>query len=454
MNSRIPYSRRKFLADCGKAGVLAIAAPNILSSCNRDDRVNLGFIGMGGRAGSLLKHFILLDKVQVIGITDPFKERMEDRAGWVNNVYTKRMESSDSEVKYDMCKTYDNYEDLLANRKIDAVVIATPDHWHVPLSVAAIKAGKDVYVEKPLGMTIDQGVTLRKLVHKKNAILQYGTQQRSDKNFWLAVELTLREKIGKLERIDAWCPGQSPDYVTSKIPQPVPPGFNYDLWLGPAKKVPYTFDRCKPEGAYHIYDYAIGFIAGWGAHPLDIAQWGNQADNTSPIEYTGTGTFFSDDSLFDTINSWDMQCKYENGVDLRFFSYDKMQDYDASYLKDVHGHGTTFWGSNGWVSVDRGSIEVSNPEWLQFTVEPGEELAYKSAHHQQNFIDCVKSRKQPVSNIDAAVRSDTICHLGDILIRTGSKKLVWDPVHEDIMNPSTPMLRLQQRPQRKPYDII
>lgn len=452
MSKQVHYSRRKFLADCGKAGALAIVAPNILSSCNRNERVSIGFIGMGGRAHSLLKSFILLDHVQVTGITDPFKERMAERVEWVNNVYTKRKDSS--KVKYDKCQTYENYEALLANKKIDAVVIATPDHWHVPLSVAAIKAGKDVYVEKPLGLNIDQGVTLRKLVHKKNAILQYGTQQRSDKNFWLATELTLREKIGKLERIDAWCPGQNTDYVTSKAPQPVPPNFNYDLWLGPAKKSPYTHDRCTREGAWHIYDYAIGFIAGWGAHPLDIAQWGNQADNTSPIEYTGSGTLFPDDSLFDTINSWDMNCKYENGVNLHFFSYDKMPEYDASYLKDIHGHGTTFWGSDGWVSVDRGGIEVSNPAWLTFDVEPGEELAYRSTHHQQNFIDCVKIRKQPVSNIDTAVRSDTISHLGDILIRTGVEKLIWDPVHEDIMNPSTPMLRLQQRPQRKPYDII
>ena len=452
MGTQKSYSRRKFLADSGKAAALAVTLPNLLSSCHRKERVNLGFIGMGGRAHSLLKHFILIKQVQVTAITDPFRERMEERARWVNDVYAKRMEKG--KVKYDKCLTYDTFEELLANKKIDAVVIATPDHWHVPLSVASIRAGKDVYVEKPLGLTIDQGITLRKLVHKKNAIVQYGTQQRSDKNFWLAVELTLRKKIGNLEQIDAWCLGQNSDYVTSKAPEPVPPGFNYDLWLGPAKIAPYNHYRVSREGAWHIYDYAIGFIAGWGAHPLDIAQWGNQADNTSPVEYSGTGTFFPKDSLFDTINSWDLHCKYANGVKLHFFSYDRMPDYDASYLKNFTNHGTTFWGSDGWVSVDRSRIEVSNPEWLKLDVPPGEELAYRSTHHQQNFIDCVLSRKQPVSTIDAAVRSDTISHLGDILIRTKADVLKWDPVHEDIVNPSTEMMRLQQRPQRKPYDII
>lgn len=452
MNNLETSSRRKFLADCGKAGALAITLPTLLSSCHRDERVNLGFLGMGGRAHSLLKNFILLKDVQVTAITDPFKERMQDRAKWVNNVYAKRMETG--KAKYDTCKTYNNYKELLANKNIDAVVIATPDHWHVPLSAASLRAGKDVYVEKPLGLSIDQGIKLRKLVHDKNAMLQYGTQQRSDKNFWLAAELTLREKIGRLERIDAWCVGQNTDYITSKITEPVPSGFNYDLWLGPAKKSPYNHYRVSREGAWHIYDYAIGFIAGWGAHPLDIAQWGNKADNTSPVEYTGTGSFFPEDSLFDTINSWDLHCKYENGVKLHFFSFDKMPEYDASYLKDLHGHGTTFWGSEGWVSVDRAGIEVSNPEWLKLDVPPGEELAYRSIHHQENFIDCVKNRKQPVSNIDAAVRSDTISHLGDILIRSKAKKLRWDPVHEDILNPGTEMLRLQHRLQRKPYNII
>jgi len=447
--------RRTFIGNTALGLAASIAAPNLLTSCKPDNGVvNVAFLGAGGRASDLMKQFMLLRDMQIVGIYDPFKNRRDDRTAWVNEIHTKRNEQADSKVKYDPCTAYDNYEKLLSNKKIDAVVIATPDHWHVPLSYAAIGAGKDVYVEKPLGHTIEQGQILRALVKEKKAILQYGTQQRSSRDFWLAAELTVREKIGKLERIDAWCPGQNTDYVTSKETMPVPEGFDYDVWLGPAKVSPYTKDRCTSEGAWHISDYAIGFIAGWGAHPLDIAQWGNQSDDSGPVKYTGTGSYFPKESLFDTLNEWDVHCEFANGVKLHFFSEQHMPEFCTDYREKFETHGTTFWGTNGWVSVDRGGIHASDPELLNFTVEPGQEKCYVSENHYANFIECVKSRKQPICTIGSAVRSDTISHLSNILIATGASELRWDPEKEEIIDPTPEMKAMLHCPQRSPYNII
>ncbi len=448
--------RRQFIHNTARGLAVGMVAPYILTSCGNssDGKVNVGFLGVGGRGQALLKHFMLLDDVQVLGIYDPFEDRRNDRAVWVSEVHEKRNANKDIKFKYEKCMAHDSYAALLDDKRIDAVVIATPDHWHVPLSYAAVDAGKDVYVEKPLGLTIEQGQILRKKVHEKKAILQYGTQQRSNRNFWLAAELTVREKIGKLERIDAWCPGQNREYTGSTEPIPVPGGFDYDVWLGPAPVTPYTKDRCTSEGSWYVYDNAIGFIAGWGAHPLDIAQWGNQSDDSGPVKYRGTGSLFPPGGLFDTINDWDIHCEYANGVKMHFFSHQHIPEYVGDYRPDVKLHGTTFWGSNGWVSVDRAGIHASDPELLKFTIEPGREKCYVSTHHQGNFIECVKSRKQPICTIDAAVRSDTISHLGNILIRSGASELRWDPEKEEIIDPTPAMKEMLHRPQRKPYDII
>ncbi len=447
--------RRTFIRNTSMGAAAAFVAPHILTSCkDSNDFVNVGFFGVGGRGGGLLVKFASLPGVQIAGIYDPFEERRNKAAKQVNDKYDKFNADNKNKVKFGKCIAHDSYQSLLDDKNIDAVVIATPDHWHVPLSYAAVDAGKDVYVEKPLGLTIEQGQILRKKVHEKNAILQYGTQQRSGHQFWLAAELTVRGKIGKLERMDVWCLGQNREYNGSTEQIPVPAGFNYDTWLGPAPVSPYTKDRCTSEGSWYIYDNAIGFIAGWGAHPLDIAQWGNQSDNSGPVKYTGTGSFFPKGGLFNTLNKWDLHCEYENGVNMHFFSNDYADEYVNGYREKHHDHGTTFFGTNGWVSVDRGGIYASDPEILKLEVAPGEEMCYVSKDHQNNFIECIRSRKQSISNIDSAVRSDAISHLGDVLIRSGAPELRWDPVKEVIVDPTPEMTALMHRDQRKPYDII
>jgi predicted dehydrogenase len=323
----------------------------------------------------------------------------------------------------------------------------------VPIAIAAAQAGKHMYVEKPLGVSMQQDQAVRAAVKRYGVVFQFGTQQRSGRNFRFACELVRNGRIGELQTIHAWCPrGESGGSTT---PVPVPAGFDYDMWLGPAPYAPYTEDRCAAEtymrkGTYHIFDYALGFIAGWGIHPLDIAQWGNGTDDTCPVEYEGTGTYPTE-GLFDTCVTWDVRCRYANGVKIRFMSDDVVKPLIEEYHPRSIDHGTTFVGSEGWVSVDREGIYADPPSLLKSEIGPDEIHLYESNHHQQNLLDCIKSRSQTISHIDAAFQGDAICQLSEIAVRTG-RKIRWDPKKEEIIGDDAAS-RLLTRPMRSPWHL-
>jgi hypothetical protein len=399
--------------------------------------------------GGHVSGFVRLKDAQIVALCDPFKSRRDEKAELVSTEYAKEK----SRGSYKACTTYNDFRELLARDDIDAVVIATPDHWHVPIAIAAARAGKDMYVEKPLGVSVAQNQALRDAIGSNGNVFQYGTQQRSGRNFRFACELARNRRIGELHTIHVWCPRGERGGSTEPIP--VPAGFDYDMWLGPAPVAPYTEDRCitggtARKGAYHIYDYSLGFIAGWGAHPLDIAQWGNDTDNTSPIEYEGTGTIPTE-GLFDTITTWDMRCLYANGVKMRFMSDDVAKPFVETYHPKFIDHGTTFVGSEGWVSVDRQGIYADPPSLLESTIGPAEVHLYESRDHRQNFLDCIRSRKATVSSIEAAVRSDTISHLCNIAIRVG-RKITWDPGREKIVGDKEAS-RMLTRAMRSPWHL-
>jgi len=287
------------------------------------------------------------------------------------------------------------------------------------------------------------------LSDRYGVIFQYGTQQRSGRNFRFACELTRNEKIGKLERIEAWCPALAAAGGGSTEPIAVPDDLDYDLWLGPAPKSAYTKDRCTYLGCYHIYDNALGFIAGWGAHPLDIAQWGNDTDHTAPVEYKGTGKI-PVGGLFDTISDWDIHCRYANGVTMRFMD-DRIAKETVSAYRPFEGHGTTFFGSEGWVSVDRGGIHASDKALLDIKLGPDEIHLYESNNHSGNFIDSIRNCTPAVSPVGAAVQSDIISHLSDICIRVG-RKIVWNPEKEEIVGDEA-ATRMLNRPLRSPWRL-
>jgi predicted dehydrogenase len=448
-------SRRRFL----KSAAAAAAAPMIVPSSvfgrtAPSIRVNLAAVGLGGRgADNVWEDYVRTqDDVRLVAACDCFASRRTEFATRVDELYGG---------KY--CEPMADWRDVLARDDVDGVIISTPDHWHVPLAYHAAEAKKDMYVEKPLGVSMAWAWELRKAVARNEAIFQYGTQQRSSREFTRAVELVRNGYIGKVRHVDAWCSGmRSPgDYARvfeerfgDTEPAPVPADLDYETWIGPAPMKPYTESRCTPWGAYHIYDYALGFIAGWGAHPLDIAQWGLEMDHTSPVSYEGKGEI-PEGGLFDTVDNWDVSCRYANGVTLRFMCDRVAKDVpglmDDPRKRPFLDHGTTFWGEDGWVSVSRGFL-YARPKELQKThIREDETPVIRSSSQGRNFVESIRTRRPTINPLESAIRSDTISHLSDIAVRLG-RAIQWDPDHETIIGDleATGMLR---RPMRTSWTI-
>ncbi len=427
------------------------AAPYVITSTalgNADvppasERIGIGHIGVGNMGSNLLNHFLGLNDCQSVAVCDCFRSRRETAQKTVNNRYAQRPDASD----FKGCAAYRDFRELLARPDIDAVIVATPDHWHVPIALHAARAGKDMYVEKPLGISFVHDRTLRETIQRYGRIFQYGTMQRSWAHFRRACELVRNGRIGKVHTVNVWCP--SGEAGGSTTPAPVPEDLDYEMWLGPAPHAPYTSDRCQPRGAYWISDYAIGYIAGWGAHPLDIAQWGLNTDDTSPVEYEGKGVFPTE-GLYDTAMSWDVNCTYANGITLRFMSPDVAAPISRP-RKLQNDLGTMFVGDKGWIDVDRSRIYADPPSLLEEIIGPEEIHLYETNDNKQNLLDCMRTRKPTIVPIETAVRSDTISHLSDIAMRTG-RKIKWDPAREEIIGDEAAS-RMLSRPMRSPWRL-
>ena len=448
-------TRRAFLQHASAAAALAapaIVPSSVFGAKAPSNRVHLAAFGVGGRGTHVTRRMNEHPDARFLAVCDCYESRREKRKAEWNELYGGNH-----------VQTYRNPWEVIERDDIDAIVVATPDHWHAPLAIAAARAGKDMYVEKPLSVAMKWSWRLREEFRNKDLIFQYGTQQRSDKRFRYACELVRNGYIGEVKRIEVWCPDASQQWGSfdgeptlsvyrygSLRPLPVPNGLDYDLWCGPSPVRPYTADRCTQYGAYHIHDYALGFIAGWGAHPLDIAQWGLNTDDTGPVFYEGTGKL-PEYGLLDTTEEWDIHCHYSNGVVMRFMDSRAAKDGVMSYRRRWSSHGTTFFGPDGWVSVDRGGIEVSRDSLKDVEFGPNDTRLNASEHHQKNFVDCVKTRQQSVSPLEAAIRSDTISHLSDIVVRR-RRPLEWDPKREVIVGDkqATQML---DRPMRKKWAV-
>lgn len=443
--SRTQTNRRGFLKTTFAAGA-AVGVPMIVPASvlgkngqtPPSERVNIGVIACGGRS-KVVKAYTTYAKSQIVAVCDPIKERCLKKIQQVGT-----------------CDDYGDFRDVLAREDVDAVHISTGDYWHVPISMAAAKAGKDMYTEKPLGLSVEQVLAARQITTKHKRIFQYGTQNRSMIQVRLGTELVLNGHIGDLKEIYVWCPpGHSGGSPTPVLP--VPDGYDYDMWQGPAAERPFCKDRClvqgPPNGVYHIYDYAIGFIAGWGAHPMDQLQWwADQAGMGIPVRYEGKGSIPTE-GLFNTITHWDVTCTYANGLKMRFLDNTtaRKEVKVPKILETRFGHGTLYVGTKGWVAVTRGGWKVFPDTLREKARDPGSIRLIESKHHQEGFIDAVLSRKQPVSNLEAAVQSDLICHLSDIAIRTRTP-VVWDPKKETIVgNPVA--AAMVSKPMRKPWTL-
>jgi predicted dehydrogenase len=429
-------TRRRFLRVAAASAAGAAAAPYVIASGAlggeagvppASERVTLAHIGVGGQGSGLLGHFLGLGLGQSVAVCDCFRSRRESAAQRVEAHYAQRGGSG----SYKGCTAYGDFREVMARGDIDAVVIATPDHWHVPLGLAAARAGKDMYIEKPLGLAIEWDKALRQAVRRGGRVFQYGTQQRGQAHIRQGCELVRNGRIGRITAIDVW----APDGATggSTVPIPVPEGFDYDRWLGPAQESPYTADRCTSMGSWHVYDNSIGFLGGWGAHPLDVLHWGYP--DAIPVEYEGTG-FIDTQGLFNTVVHWDIKGRYANGVPFTF---------------RPGGDKTLFTGTEGWISLSRGGWNAEPKSLLKATLGPGDVRLHASNDHKKDFLECVKSRQDPASHIDTACQSDFISHLSDIAVRTG-RRIKWDPAKETIVGDEDAARRLD-RALRAPWHL-
>ncbi|MHC4647377.1 MAG: Gfo/Idh/MocA family protein, partial [Planctomycetota bacterium] len=404
-------SRRQFLRRAGGLAVGAIGFPYVAPSSALgkagavapSNRIVVGCIGVGGRGSGVMRGFLQQETARVVAVCDV-----------KTNVRARARDYVDEHYGGKGCVEYHDFRELLARDDIDAVMIASTDHWHVLHALAAARAGKDIYLEKPMGLSLAEDQALRKACHDHGTVFQFGTQQRSDRKFRLACELALNGRLGKVHTINVLSPSSAAGGAMK--PAPIPQWLDYDFWLGPAPYTTYTENRCSNALWWFHSDYAVGWIAGWGVHPLDIALWGGGEAVTGPLELEGTGTF-PKDGFCDTAVDWRIVFRYESGMILNYAGGPQPDEWRERYGKDSHGIG--FEGPDGWVHVNRGRIVASSQSLLDSIFGPDEIHLYRSNHHVRNFLDCIKTRSETVCPIDVAVQADIVCHLSDIAIRAG-----------------------------------
>jgi predicted dehydrogenase len=436
-------SRRDFLKSSAAAGI-GMALPMIVPSSvfgaeAPSERITVGCIGVGRMGTGDLGEALGFKQVQVVAVCDLDTKRAAIAQKRIESTYAKRSPGGD----YKGCAVYSDFRELVARPDIDAVQIATPDHWHTLPALEAARAGKDIFLQKPLTLTIREGRILSDTVRRYGRVFQVGSQQRSDKEFRTACELVRNGRVGKLHTIQVGFgtdPGCGPQPT-----MPVPENLNYEMWLGPAPWVPYTEERVHPQnsitarpGWLRISDYGAGMITGWGSHHLDIAHWGMGTEYTGPVEIIGEAEF-PKDGLWDVHGDFRIEYTYANGVKLI-----------AADEKKIKG-GVRFEGDKGWVWVTRGAIDAEPKSLLQETIGPGETKLIVSNNHKGNFYECVKSRAPTIAPVEVGHRSCSACLLGDIAMRTG-RKLQWDPAKELFVNDDAAN-RMLSRPMRAPWRL-
>jgi predicted dehydrogenase len=342
---------------------------------------------------------------------------------------------------------YTDFRRVLERKDVHVIVNATPDHWHSLINIAAAKAHKDIYGEKPLTLTVDEGRHVIKAVRDNNVILQTGTQQRSSKFFRMACELVRNGRLGKLKEANVWLPAGLRDgpFASSAVPA----GLNWDFWLGQAPKVDYVTQRCHANFRFW-YDYSGGTMTDWGAHHNDIAYWAIGLIAPTKVEsevlsqpVAGGYTAYAD---------YAVKYTYENGIDLNIHTTKDDSIYGEIVNPAGQRNGIRFVGSNGWIWVNRQGIKASDPELLKAPLPADAVKLYESNNHMENFFDCVHSRKLPICDVETGHRSATMCHLGAISLRTGHK-LIWNPEQEQFTGDNSKVANTYlSREMRQPYD--
>jgi predicted dehydrogenase len=349
---------------------------------------------------------------------------------------------------------YKDFRKLLERDDVHAVITGTPDHWHTLVNLAAIKAGKDIYSEKPLTLCIDEGKRLVKAVRDSKRILQVGSQQRSDRNFRLACELVRNGRIGKLQHIIVALPTGP---VEGPFPEkPVPAGFDWDFYLGQTPKVPYNGNNAHWNFRWW-YQFSGGQMTDWGAHHNDIAQWANGTERSGPVEINGKSLREMIPGGYDAASKYRIDCKYANGVNMTIVDESTVTEHEVLHAKNKEGkefskNGVQFIGPDGWIFVTRGAIQASNDDLIQKPLPESAVQLYKSSNHMGNFIDSMRSRKDPICDVEIGHRSIAIAHLGVISVRM-NQPLKWNPETEMFTGDNAKEAnKWLAREMRKPYD--
>ncbi len=423
MTTPTRVSRRRFLT--GAAAVAA--APYLLSArawgrMAASERITLGMIGIGNMGGGHLNNLVNDREVQILAVCDVRRDKREEAQKKVEEAYA----AEKTDGTYKGCDTYNEYEAVLARDDVDAVLIAVPDHWHALVAIAACRAGKDVYCEKPLSLTIREAWAMAAAARQYGRVFQTGSQQRSDGNFRLACELVRSGRIGKLQTVHVGIAGPSSEKYLPE--EPVPDGMDWDRWLGPSPWYPYNGERCS--GSYSggwrlIREYSGGMMTDWGAHHFDIAQWGMGMDGWGPAEVIPP----------DIAEARTLTYKYASGVVM------------------YHGgaNGVLFTGTDGKIEVNRGYFKTWPDSIGQEPLGPNDVHLYESPGHHQDWFNCIRSRQRPICDVGIGASSVTVCHLGNIAWWLG-RAIKWDPAKQQIVGDEV-AARWLDRPKRAPWRL-
>jgi myo-inositol 2-dehydrogenase/D-chiro-inositol 1-dehydrogenase len=450
-------SRRKFLKSTLVSSSAAFAVPTIVPSIvfgknAPSNKINIGQIGCGRIARSHdLPGTMQHDVSRIVAVSDVDSNRMEDGKKLVEDYYKKKTGSSQP---IDV-KMYGDYKEMLQDKDIDAVIISTPDHWHSQPALEAALAGKDIYLQKPTSLTIEEGRLLSDVVHRQGVILQVGTQQRSSPQFRIAAELVRNGRIGKVHTVKIGLPG---DPSGPEAPEmPIPKNLNFDMWLGSTPEVPYTEIGVHPQEGYsrpgwlRLENYGAGMITGWGQHHYDSAAWGMDTEHTGPISVEAMAQF-PKSGLWNVHGDFMVKHEYENGITV--------------FTSGGYTNGIRYEGEDGWIFVSRGNyvasasdpvdqansakaLDASDKAILTSQIKEDEIHLYKSDEQHGNWLDCIKTRRPPISPVEIGHRTCSVCLISHIAMKIPGV-LKWDPVKEKFIDNDLANSMLS-RPQRYPY---
>ena len=419
--------RREFARRTAVLAFPAIIPASVLGQDAPSKKITVGFIGTGSHGiGRNVRTFLQQPDARLLAVCDVFKNRMGEAKSII-----------DRETGTNSCAMHADFREILERKDIDAVMISTPDHWHALMSAMALRRGKDVICEKPT-LTIAEGRYIADLVKKTGRVFQTSTEDRSLFVYHRLAEAVRNGRIGRLERIEVRLPAGR-RFPVEKPTSP-PEDFDWDLWLGPAPDAPYTPSRTEPQNWRHIWDYSGGKFSDWGMHQLDTSQWANDSENSGPVEVEGSGTV-SKDSIYNTFIDYELNYTYANGVKLHV----------KSGGTSLHFHGDDGWcGSRSW---DAG-LEASDKAIVKDPIPADGIHLYtcKKGEHR-NFLDCVRSRREPYFPAETGHRVATVCHMGNVSMLLG-RKLRWDPAKEVFADDdSANAHQLYSRRMREPWDL-